>query len=234
MEFAAGVWLGEGHLGRVMRALSRFIPEEVVKLWVQRYAMHEARYVTPVEFLYLLANSIERPKALSVLPSSSKPIQRINGLFPLHSLSPERLSPDRWAQHIANTAVRTFPPTFILEGDSPSLRTARKTQHRAAASLDHTLDAIMRTPKLQGEIKRTLKLQLRRVTQAKASRSPRLRLCALKEDQESPLLSHIRATADYQSRYAQEEKRLSTVLHSPKALRRSQEWTSYSLKDSVA
>lgn len=236
VEFTVGVWLSERHLGRVMRALSRFIPNEVVKLWTQRYIKHEVGYATPVEFLYLLANSIERPRALSVLPSNAKSILPENGLFPLHPLSPEHSSPDRWAQHIANTAVRTFRPTFILEGDSPSSRTARRAQHLATASLDTAVEAIMKTPKLRREIRRTLKLQLGRVMQAKASRSPRLQLRALKEDSGSPLLSQIRATEDYQTRYQQEEKRLRSVLHSPKQPRRSREWAncSYSVKDSVA
>ena len=237
VEFTAGVWLGEGHFSRVMRALSRFIPNEVVKLWTHRYVKHEGGYVTAVEFLYLLANSIERPRAISVLPSNSKSTQLENGLFPLHPLSPEHISPDRLAQHIANTAVRTFRPTFILEGDSPSSRTARRTQHHATASLDIAVDAIMKTPKLNREIRRTLKLQLGRVTQAKASRSPRLQLKALKEDPGSPLLSQIRTTKDYQSRYQQDEKRLrSVLLPSPKLARRSRDWANctYSVKDSAA
>ena len=222
LTYADGISLHNNHLHTVLRALSRFLPSELLTVWVSRYLTHPPDYVTLVEFLYLLGNSFDRKTTLESLPLTPKVTKTEGkfGVFPIADVTFDRCSPDRCAQTIANNAIKSLKMSFLREIDpkNQSLRAKKRTMReksvrKSDGDLDFEVSSVLKTPKLRREIKNTLRNQIKRVSLSKVSHSPRATdLISLKTDPKSPLLSFIRGSELYQMRYSRAAHRLKTVL----------------------
>ena len=162
-----GVLVDRKHIHRLLRQMSLFMPDKMLKHWLKKYVESEKEpmVVSPAEFLCLAANASDRAEATMSLPYNSRDltVEKDTGLY---SLDPgvrfhHAADPERWMQREGNSAFSKSRVTYYRDADakrskatSPKRRGGQRTTVKERFEAD--LKALLANPALRGEIQTAL------------------------------------------------------------------------------
>mmetsp|Transcript_3102 Transcript_3102/g.6432 ORF Transcript_3102/g.6432 Transcript_3102/m.6432 type:complete len:290 (+) Transcript_3102:399-1268(+) len=151
---------------RMIRSSGKFMPEKLLNLWLRRCAsdFEDSTKLAIWEFLFLLANTQDRPKAIKEkLPNTRMKLEKDSNkiTYKLDTGLSHNRSPDLWLQKIYNSQIDVKRVHFTADKrkkvtEEIKQENKKKVKIARKSSSHLELRNMLRNPDLFREIKETL------------------------------------------------------------------------------